>query len=136
MSKKLTPLLEILDLFLTAIKQGRKIQIRPPDTAKWVEITTEQLQTLADVGLLNLSFFRLKPNEILVNLIRVPAPEDEAPPIGTQYFIPCFGQVDGTSQLSWDGGEIDRLLLDRRVIHLTAEGARAHFSAMTDLTEL
>ena len=77
--------------------------------------------------------YRLKPCTITVNGREVQAGE-EKPPIGEFFFVDiessgCFGST------VWGGTSLDRLRLERGLVHLTKEAAIAHARAMLNIPE-
>ena len=63
-----------------------------------------------------------------LNGYEYPAPETEAPEVGTPYYVPC---IDG-SILSkiWHGIRFDLNRLSLRIVHLSEENAIAHAEAI------
>ena len=92
-----------------------------------------QLYLIDDPDFASACEFRLKPRTITVNGREVQAGE-EKPPIGEFFFVDiessdCFGST------VWVGKRLDRLRLERGLVHLTKEAAIAHARAMLNIPE-
>lgn len=74
--------------------------------------------------------FRIAPRTILVNGVEVPAPEEDAPADGTEYFMPSLTGDDQYESMWWDGGAVDRQWLERGLVYLDKDSAIARAKAM------
>lgn len=72
--------------------------------------------------------FRLKPRTITVNGREIVAGED-SPPTG-EFFFTDIESVDCFGSTVWGGTRLDKLRLERGLVHLTKENAIAHAKAM------
>lgn len=70
------------------------------------------------------------PELIQIGGIHVPKPLMTPPPIGTRYWRVVIDDVPLTDGLTWDGCEYDKIILNRRMLHLTKENAVAHAKAL------
>ena len=78
-------------------------------------------------------FRRIKKQKyIRIGDVDVPAPEREAPAVGTPYFNLRYQFED---EYGWMGSEFDFKLLNSGVVHLTAENAKLHWDAITKLSD-
>lgn len=63
-------------------------------------------------------------------IIHVPKPLITPPPIGTPCWRVVIDDVSLTDGLTWDGVKYDKIILNRRMLHLTKENAVAHAKAL------
>jgi hypothetical protein len=86
-------------------------------------------------------YYRLIPRRKMMHLngMEFPAPEREAPPLFTDYYIPdpTFTLAHLlSSQLTWGKHEGHYRRLKAGVVHLTREAAEAHARAMLNAKEV
>ena len=79
---------------------------------------------------------RIKPDNIIVNGISVPAPITTAPPVGTTVYFPDLIGTCKFQVREWQGPEpfLSRLL-GMGLLYLTEEDAIARSNAMTQFTQ-
>lgn len=77
--------------------------------------------------------WRIKPAAFLVNGVEIESPESHAPLHGTIYHIPAAATDLLYSTTTWKNNEIDLSRLARGLVHLSADGARAHAEAWLGL---
>lgn len=73
---------------------------------------------------------RLRPRTIRIGDVDVPEPLREAPPMGTEYYVPDPGEVDLTCAYTWNKDPVDRSFLFSNMCHRTHESARQHARAL------
>lgn len=116
---------------LIAHLQGEKVECRGAE-ARWLPLFPQfdnvSCGRIPEVG--GIWEFRLKPRTILVNGVEVPAPEKEAPPVDTEYFVPHCLDRDAYEAFYWAQDELDARLLDRGLVYLDQESAIARAKAM------
>lgn len=78
--------------------------------------------------------FRLKPQLVIGDQL-VPMPEREAPAMGTPYFTPSLHKSENYIEVIWGDTVLDRLWLERGLIHLDKEAAIAHGEALVALSK-
>lgn len=131
---------------LIAHLQGEKVQVLSrkkayllldTDTEDWrdfsaffADIPFSAMHSLTGRVTCRFSDIRIAPRTILVNGVEVPAPEKEAPPVGTEYFMPFVTCDELYEDIQWDGDPIDRTWLDLGLVYLDKESAIARAKAM------
>ena len=70
------------------------------------------------------------PESIQIGGIHVPKPLMTPPPIGTPCWRVVIDDIPLADGLPWDGCEYDKIMLNRRILHLTKENAEAHAKAL------
>ena len=74
-------------------------------------------------------YARRKPQYITVNGFKVPRPLS-VPEMGMDYFCPSIETPQMYESYTWAGDTVDKRVLQRGVVHSTAEAATAHAKAM------
>lgn len=74
--------------------------------------------------------YRQKPKSITVNGIEVPEPMRKEPEKAEWYYLAYPISEDLYAQCTWTGARIDRLWLEKGLLHSTPEAAIAHAKAM------
>jgi len=77
--------------------------------------------------------YRRKPKFILINGIEVPEPMQEAPKLGTTYWV-ADTAANSLYSLQWDDCYTDCTYLQKGVCHRTEEAAKLHVTAMLSFT--
>ena len=120
---------------LRAIADGKTVQFRDNENV-WYEPSPASLLGTLSAGVYQPDRFRIKPETISINGVKVPKPETTAPAKGTDYYLPKF--TDDPSlhcRLPWHGDAMDRTVLSRGLVHLTKEAAEIHAKALLSFTE-
>ena len=118
---------------LIAHLQGQKVQVFHTVTGVkklWEELIDENYFGALISGADKIYSFRIAPKTILVNGVEVPAPEKEAPPVDTEYFVPHCLDRDAYEAFYWAQDELDARLLERGLVYLDKESAIARAKAM------
>lgn len=68
--------------------------------------------------------YRRRPNTVTFNGEELPAPETEAPEIGTKYFMPDVQSVNYATVQIWSNSYVDKCWLEMGLVHLVEEAAR------------
>jgi len=74
--------------------------------------------------------FSIKPKIMLVNGFEVPEPMRVKLDAGKLYFVPDITEESHSSEIEWEGDNIDLRWLSRGLCHSTKEAAIAHAKAM------
>ena len=74
--------------------------------------------------------YRRKPKTIRIGERDVPEPMTEAPEMESTFFAVNFSYYEGFFETSWDGCDIDQLLLKSGTCHTTKAAAKAHAEAL------
>jgi len=74
--------------------------------------------------------YSIKPKMMLVNGFEVPEPMRAKPDVGSTYFVPDITGERYSSEIQWEGDQIDLSWLSRGICHTTKEAAIAHAKAM------
>lgn len=118
---------------LIAHLQGENVQIKKfsawQSFADWLCGGVSLKDALSD-GFANTCQFRIAPRTIIVNGVEVPAPERDAPMVGTLVFV-----ADPTSNchhfsIKWAHGEQYNEYLKRNLVYLNKEDAISRAEAM------
>jgi hypothetical protein len=117
-------------------REGEVLQWRKPDTNSWLDIAddTYVLTMLFDCNNLQMQI-RVKPRMVAIEARKIPAPETNAPPEGTLYYMPvphrAVSQEHWTGQWSDKGYEYD--FLRNGLVYLNKEDAMKAAKAMLPL---
>ena len=79
--------------------------------------------------------YRLKPKTININGFKIPEPVSGPLTNGTKYYIASPGYSFKYAEYTWNGDRLDRLYLERGIIHLTDEAAIKHAEALLSFTK-
>lgn len=96
--------------------------------------STDKWDPMSDVFFQTHREYRLKPRTIDINGHQVPEPAREPPEIGRCYVIADI-TIKGLCTQIWQGDDGDKFLLQRGLIHLSAEEAEAHIAALLSFTQ-
>ena len=120
---------------LRALADGKQIQWRADGPEGWVDCDADAALAYMAAG--HTPALRVKPEFIRFECT-VPRPLDCAPPAGVWaiYFIPDLGRESCVSRQVWTGGEADRRVLERGLVHLAAADAYQHADALLRGTAL
>lgn len=118
---------------LIAHLQGEKVQAKK--FAEWIAFEKWICDSVTLKGALTDDFanacqFRLAPRLILVNGVKVPAPETDAPKHDQIYFISDPTCEDGVSEFAWVNDKTDNRYLRLGIVYLDQESAIARAKAM------
>jgi hypothetical protein len=119
---------------LIAIANGEKVQWQSP-TGSWID--SDASDVLCDVAHPSEPFdvYRIKPKTININGHEIPEPVREPLTKGQSYFIPDLAtRGAGSCEWLWHGDTPDLLWLERGLVHLTKEAAKAHAEALLSFT--
>ncbi|AOM42703.1 hypothetical protein [Xenorhabdus hominickii] len=78
--------------------------------------------------------YRLKPRIIKIGEFDVPEPVREPLSNEQEYYVPILEGGKLYGELVWGNDDIDNRILHRGLIHLDAESAKLHASALISLT--
>ncbi|MDO4708234.1 MAG: hypothetical protein Q4B94_00155 [Pseudomonadota bacterium] len=82
--------------------------------------------------------YRRKPRTININGYSVPEPVRRPLKDGDKYYVPALFEAVLADYYYWgdaiDGDEVDRRLLERGLVHMTAEAAVVHAKALLSFT--
>lgn len=120
---------------LRALADGKQIQWRGDGPEEWVDC--DAVAALTCIGAGRVAGLRVKPEFIRFECV-VPRPLDCEPPagVGAIYFIPDLGRESLVSRQVWTGGEADRRVLERGLVHLVSADAHQHANALLSGTAL
>lgn len=120
---------------LRALADGKQIERRGDGPDAWVDCDADAALYYIAAG--HTPALRVKPEFIRFECT-VPRPLDCAPPagVGAIYFIPDLGRESLVSRQVWTGGEADRRVLERGLVHLISADAHQHANAMLTGTML
>lgn len=65
----------------------------------------------------------LRPHTITINGVEVPAPETQAPKLGTKYWVLHYNAKNEVAEQTWVNDRMDNLWLNRGLVHLSRKNA-------------
>lgn len=117
---------------LLAWLDGAKVDFRSNRSKGWT-----RLDSFEDGGGISVGDgfeYRLAPRTIMIGDMEVPAPETEAPPSNTVYWIPNIDLRGKAIRYKWDSDGVDRTYLRHGWLHLTEEAAFQHAKALIKIS--
>lgn len=126
-----------LSEMIKALADGKQLECASSQNGLWHSHDTETMlhKLAASVGGSSEStpilYFRIAPNYIRVNGIRVPQPETDMPSIGTIYYVPsisglCCSYIELVHRML----EVTKPMLDAGLVHRNKEHAIIHAQAL------
>lgn len=121
---------------LIAIANGEQIEGKNEKDQWCVVDSNLVLYGIYSTGKVDLDI-RVKPKTININGHEVPEPVKVKPEIGTRCYYPILSNKSKYNWVSFfEGDEFDNRILDKGLMHLTAEAAQKHAEALLSFTKV
>ena len=114
-----------------AFGRGEALEYSYPLNGMWVELSDSK-HTLSIFNGKEVTF-RLKPQTIQIGSRTIVKPISEKPEMGNMYYIPLLSVAKKYEERQWHDNAWDNIMIDRNMIHLTADDALAHCDAILEL---
>lgn len=111
-----------------AILDGKPLEFRVGN-GKWI-LDEQPIVPIKNNNLNGQTIYRLAPETITVNGVKVPKPESKPLAMWHEYWVAAPGFEKYAAKMYWRDSMSDALWLSRGLIHLTEAAAVAHTKAM------
>lgn len=117
---------------LQALIDGKDIEYRFTEHADWIPV--DKFKTTINILTGSETYFRLKPDVVVIGDVSFPKPVTEKLSWQTVYYYPSLEREELCNTGMWGNSGFDHILLQRSLIHLTEEDAVEHAKALIKLS--